>query len=536
MRYKFIDVPSSLNVFWLGLAVISVGQGNLSAQNSSLQKVMEITFEKSPSVKISKLQVDYQAGRVTQFQGQFNPTLDIGINKSLDKIPNNIAIREGYLGYKPEQSYEADLFDYSIAVSKRFQTGTLIRPSIQLNNNGRDALFDNLVNAGVGEFITSRSNVFIDVTQPLLQGFGKKYYGANLEIEQLNLSAAELEYTYNVSNQAYLVLLNYLNVVSAKRDLDIQKSIEKNFVDFAEQLKMLSDKDVIPRSELTFINANVTSQGAVVKRSESEYIRAKNRLVESMGLPYSEQSKLDLENLDFGLDSLLEEIPDAYLSAWLEKSKTSRGDYLASQKRIASRSRDIEFAEQQNQPRLDFSLGMGYHGIYESNTADQYYAPIYSNIPGVSYRAGLVFSWPMGQKSTKGYLASSLAQKQTNEEYLRSLGLNIEQQLATSYTNIINYNTAVKQSTQSVAFNLQARQNEYIKLQLGTSTVVNLVQVQNNYAFAQTSLNRYLLALNSAVIQFRYESGSLVSFSEDNKIIIDVEEIFTLPKISAQNE
>lgn len=505
-------------------------------QISSLNQILDLTFEKSPNVKISKLSVDYQRGRVTSSQGQFNPILNAGINKSFDRIPNNIAIREGYLGYRPNQFYDADLFDYNVSVSKRFQTGTVIRPSIELNNFGKDALFDNLANAGFGEFITSRSDVFFDVTQPLLQGRGKKFYGSTIEIEQLNLSAAEMDYVFDVSNQIYLVVLNYLNVVSAKRDLEIQKSIEKNFQDFAEQFRLLSEKDVIPKAELTFINANVTSQAAVVKRSETDYNRAKNRLVESMGLLNSEKGNVEFDELKFGVDSLMEEIDDAYLANWLEKAKTTRGDYLASQKRVASKSRDIEFAQQQNQPRLDLTMGMGYHGIYETTSAAQFYAPIYSNIPGVSYRAGLVFSWPMGQKSTKGYLESSLAQKQTNEENMRRLALNIEQQLSSSFTDIVNYSEAVKQSTRAVEYNFQARANEYIKLQLGSSTVVNLVQVQNNYAFAQTSLNRYLLALNSAIIQFRYESGNLVKFTEDKKIVVDIEEVFTLPKITAQNE
>ena len=80
-------------------------------------------------------------------------------------------------------------------------------------------------------------------------------------------------------------------------------------------------------------------------------------------------------------------------------------------------------------------------------------------------------------------------------------------------------------------FNLKARTNEYLKLQLGTSAVVNLVQVQNNYAISQTSLNRLQFALNSSVIRFRFESGNLIEISELNEVVVDVDELFSLPKI-----
>lgn len=520
--------------FQVVFAFMVLATWNTAAQG--VESVLDLTFKNSPNVKISRLSVTAQEGRVLRNQGQFNPVLNIALNNSSDLLPNNIARREGYLGLTPEESYYADLFNYEISVSKRFQTGTLLRPSIELNNFGQDALFDNLVNAGAGEFITARSNVFLDVTQPLLQGRGKKFYAADLEIEQLNLSAAEMDYVYDVSSQLYVVLLNYLSVVSSQRELEIQISIEKNFADFLDQLKQLADKDVIPKAELTFINANLTSQRAVVKRSRSDLIRSKAVLLESMGMTLADSSQIDFSDLSYLVDSITQEVPDNFLAQWLDKAKSTRGDYLATQKRLASRNRDIQFAEQQNQARLDFSLGVGYHGINESNKFDQYYSPIYSNIPGVSYRAGLVFQWPMGQQNTKGYLATAMAQKQITEESMRALELNIQQQLVSNYNDIVNYNEAVKQSAKSVDFNFTARRNEYLKLQLGTSTVVNLVQVQNNYAFSQTSLNRLLYALNAALVRFRFESGSLVSFNEDKDVVIDAENIFTLPEIKAQNE
>ncbi|MGB0403026.1 MAG: TolC family protein [Salibacteraceae bacterium] len=507
------------------------------AQNvSSVEYVLKTTFEKSPDVHISSLNIDFREGRVMQASGEFNPVLNFGINKSHNVRPALIDERNGWLGLTPNESFSTDLLEYELAVTKRFQSGTFIKTALGLVNFGRDALYDDLSSAGFGDYITNRGQVFVDVTQPLLQGRGKKYYGATIEIEELRLSQAQLTYAFQVSAQAYVVLLNYLNVVSAKKELDIQLSIEKNYAEFEEQLRMLAEKDVIPKAELTFIKANLSRQHATVANSKSAYAETKNRLLEAMGISSAEVGKYNFSSMSYGIDSLTNAIEDGYLSYWLEKASTTRGDYLAAQKSIAINNREIEFADQQNQARLDVTLGLGYNGIYESNSFEQYVAPFYSNIPGVSYRAGLVFQWPMGMKTTKGVYASALAEKQISEEEVKSLGLNIQQQLSSYYNDIIYYNEAVKQAQKSVEYNLKARTNEYLKLQLGTSTVVNLVQVQNNYALAQTTLNRLKLALNSAIIKFRFESGNLIQISEKNEIIVSVNELFTLPNTTASNE
>ena len=519
-------------VFSAFLMISSIMNQTASAQNiANLEVVLKTTFEKNPNVRISSLSIDFQQGRILQAQGQFNPSLNFGINKSFNLSPTTKAQREGLLGFSQNESFKSDLLDYELSLTKRFQTGTLIKSSLEFTNFGRNALYDDLSKAGLGQFMTNRGRLFFDVTQPLLQGRGKKFYSATLDVEKLRLNQAQLNYAFDVSSQTYLVILNYLSVVSARRELEIQISIETNYTEFEEQLRMLSEKDVIPKAELTFINANLARQHVTVLNSRSSYLSAKNRLLESMGLPSSDISQYDFESMQYGLDSLQEEIEDGYLAYWLEKASTTRRDYLAAQKNVSIKKREIEYAENKNQARLDFTAGVGYNGIYESNSFEQYVSSFYSNIPGLSYRAGLVFQWPMGMMSTKGAYASALAEKQTSEQTVKSIELNIQQQLSSQYNNIIYYNEAVKQGQLSVDFNLKARTNEYLKLQLGISAVVNLVQVQNNYAIAQTSLNRLQFALNSSVIRFRFESGNLIEISELNEVVVDVDELFSLPKI-----
>ena len=120
----------SISVYSLLFAFLRI-----SAQdNSAISNILTKTFENSPRVKISKIDVDYQRGVLLSSRGIFNPELNFGLNRSYDLYPENIARREGYPGYTNSNTYHTDLLDYYVSVSKRFQFGMLIEPSISLKS------------------------------------------------------------------------------------------------------------------------------------------------------------------------------------------------------------------------------------------------------------------------------------------------------------------------------------------------------------------------------------------------------------------
>ena len=78
-------------------------------------------------------------------------------------------------------------------------------------------------------------------------------------------------------------------------------------------------------------------------------------------------------------------------------------------------------------------------------------------------------------------------------------------------------------------FHKKALDNEYIKLKLGSSTVVNLIQVQRNYTLSQSSYNNYLKFLYQAIIKFRLQVGEIAKFTNSKEIEINPNQILTLP-------
>ncbi len=497
---------------------------------SALERVVTLAIEKNPRIRIADLDIQSQKGFAQQALGTFNPFLSFGLSQSSDLFPNTKAIREGlYVGTTPDPDFENFLLNYNLSVSKRFTNGLLLSPSLSLSNFGKDFNYQALDDAGLGKFITNRGSLYISATQPLLKGRGARYYRATLDVQRLNLNATQLSYINTSSLQILGVISAYLNYLSAWNALEIQKSVLENYKTFAIQLNELAEKDVIPKAELLFINANMTSQAALVAQAEGRYIAARNTMVELTGSGIDELDIASPVDTSFFVDNLVEPDSLTYVSFWMKKSLENRGDYLSAVKRIESNQVSLNFARNDNLPQLDLNVSVGYNGIYESNTFEQYFAPFYSNIPGMSYLAGVNFTLPLGRDATKGALKAAMANKETAEMFKTQIELNIKQNVSTTFNQILAFNKAVEESKQAVGYNKQSIDNEYTKLKLGTSTVVNLIQVQSAYAFSQSALNNYLYSLNLALVQHRHQTGTLITADENGKLSIDLTTVFDLP-------
>ena len=503
-----------------------------SAQDfQHLQWALQETFKSNPRIQISQKSVESQQGFLLQAENLFMPSLNFSLNSGRDRFPTSKFSREDLFGTGSTLLFtESNILSYRLYATQFFKTGLSITPEFRMSNFGKDDdffLYQTLLGEGLR---TSAGSFYVHATQPLLFGRGSKAAAATLNIQKLQLNAAELEYQNDVSQQAYIVLQNYLSYLGSLYSFDINSKVLGGLETYKSQLSELAEKDVIPKADLLYVNANYSQQSAFVNQSQNSVVRARNSLAESMGLGPDRYNELKTDQAGFFVESV--EIPDSatYVAYWVKKALKNRGGYQGLKKRLESGEVNLAMAERNNAPQLDLNLSVGYNGIMESAGADVYFTPFYSNIPGVSYNAGIVFSLPVGLKQARGQVRSALASKESLEQSVRQLELNIQQAVTSAYTEVVSYAEAVKQFKEAVASNAQALENEYIKLKLGTTTVVNLIQVQQNDANLRSNLNSYLGILNSSIIKFRYQTGTLVK-GEGTNWSIDPAEIFSMPPL-----
>lgn len=145
---------------------------------------------------------------------------------------------------------------------------------------------------------------------------------------------------------------------------------------------------------------------------------------------------------------------------------------------------------------------------------------------------GLVFNITPKFNLEKGQFIESLNVKKQQEGLKNELIRNVKLDVKNYFNQIIYYKNSVHFSKQAVDYNETAISNEYTKLKLGTSTVINVVQLQNNYATALKNYYNGLRNLYMAIAYFRFNTGTLIKIIDEKTFTVDTKLVFTLPIIN----
>jgi outer membrane protein TolC len=492
-----------------------------------LQQAVEVALERSPSVQASRQRLVAYEGYAQSARGIFNTSYSLFAEKSMSRTPSTIIFREGILG-APKVAYdEFRSFRYGLDASKLLSSGLVVSAGAGLTNYGKDDLYRRLLLAGRGELITNRATAYLNLSQPLLRGRGKSFQMAGVQMADFRLGAQAQQFYYDVSVEVLEVLLGYVDYVTALKNLEIQRQTEERFVSTVRDLDRLVELDALPRAETLFIRANTASQTNNRVYAENNLAYLRNALGARMGLGNGEISQLPMPTAAFPIEDI--SLPDtAYLSRWLDESLKARPDYQSLLQVIEANAVEVAFNRQRMQPRLDLHAGISYNGIHEGSGLSQYGASFATNVPGMNYSVGISMALAPAFDQEKGDLLASTAQLDAARHQAQALENGIHLNVKRYYDQLRYFQQVVVSARQAVGFNETALNNEYTKLKLGSSTVLNVVQIQNNYVLSLNALNRALQDLNTAFFLFKFHTGTLLE-RDGQSVWVDYDRLLSLP-------
>lgn len=496
----------------------------------TIQKVAELTLENNKSILSSVALKKVFAGELQTAISDFNIKINGEVNKTYDILPLTIDYRENLFGYSNGGNIEYDYLNYNIGLSKMFKSGTIINPEIEFFNYGKDTLYRLLKNNGYGNLITNRTNVRLNLYQPILRGIGFKYNTTNLRINQKKYQIAEEKYYYIVSENLLKSFIAYLEYIWAKKNMEIQKNIDNKYILLIKQIEILVEQDIIPASDLNYIRANYLQSKINYQNAKNILICSKENLLNKIGLDINKQNELDDPPGEFYISEveLLYDESDILKKAY-NYSLLNRNDYKASNLLLSIENDKVDLYKKDLLPKVDVKFSIGYNGIFESSGLEQLYKPYYENIPGINYGIGLVYVFDVKNDYNKGKYLSAKGSLENQQLLTNLLEEEIKFNLSKYLKNIINYSEITNINKSTIKYYEDALENESIKLKLGTSTVINYVQIQTNYYKSLEQLNNTLLDLNTSLLYFRFYSSTLYKLNESKMINIDYQSLFSLP-------
>ncbi len=365
-----------------------------------LADAVYLALQNNRDLKIAYLQRIISKKELAKIESQFfNPTftpelaLNFNNNQNGDNSSNNINASLG------------------ANINLKIPTGGAISLGWQGQNNlSRNRSFDTS-----SETNTWGQNITLNVSQPLLRGFGTELNTLDIKIARLTEKSNVLELKNTISQTITNTILSYRNLLLAQERLKIEQlSFDTSQKDL-ERLQALFDFGRIPRNELVERQANIARQKLGLVDTQRNVEQAISALIQIIDLPVSRKliaieiptPPTSLNLIDF--------------TQMLELALTNNTSYLFAINSVETAKFAIR--EARNQQQLDLSLNFGYGLNSTSNTQNS------GNLT-----SSLTLSREFGSQDNA--VEKSNIKLETANYSLEQTKRNLEEQLKTNVRNV----------------------------------------------------------------------------------------------------
>lgn len=502
---------------WLGLAAVawclwataSEARGPVDPDSPeaslTLLTTVELMLRHDPNIGLVEAQEALAAGSLLSRRGLFDPSLEASTNRSRDQSPQLTG-----------PSSDTSSLDGSLGYSQLLRSGQTLSSAIDLEQtDDRPAL--------------NTATVSFTFRQPLLRGRGKKVVTAEETAAELELEASRLDLEHRIAERILAVVSQYWEVKAAALDLDILLETEASSRELLETTRRLIAADLTPAAEIVQLEADLVSREENRIAGEQALFQARQDLGRSIGLDAVAIRALPLPGDPFPRVDPLEAPEPAQLDGILARARDQRADLKAAEKRVeASKVRRVA-AENALEHQLDLVLTPSYSGLAEGAGTGDFFRPLYEEVPGLSASFGLRWSWPVFRREARGAIIQA-------DAVVRQSALGAELTAKDIDASVPSALEAVRRSAQrlvkiseSIGFFERTLENEIKKLRGGSSTLVDVITQRDRLTAAQQRRVSAELSLARALLDLRFQTGSLLGPGESVERSVEPERLTSLP-------
>jgi outer membrane protein TolC len=482
----------SAAVLCLGLVALSAGskaQGPASPAGLSLAEAVELALRHDPNLRLQEARLRSARGVLLSSRGTFDPVVGTG----LSEVTTNDPVTE-------QSSKQQSLTGTSFDLKKRFRTGFSLEPGLDLLRT--DTSGPGAVNVGT---------LSLTLRQPLLRGRGRTALAAPEMSAERQVAAGELDLRQVTAERVLVVATQYWLTRAAALNLGILRETEDRARELLETTRKLIEADVTPAAELVQVEANLAAKEAARIGGERDLFEARQGLGREIGLDRQAIAALPLPSDGFpdlpsaAAPGAIEE--DRFVTAALER----RADLLAARERRSAAEILRRAGDNAIKPQLDLVVTPSYTGLVEGNEPGSFFSPLYRNVPGASAEFGITLSWPTANSLARGQLAQLEATREQSALLEDLVARQVSADVPVALDAVARHAQQLERATEAVRLFERTVVNEEKKLRAGTSTLIDLITQRDRLTSARQSEVSAQLSLAVALLQLRFETGTLVS-------------------------
>ncbi|MHC4509387.1 MAG: TolC family protein, partial [Planctomycetota bacterium] len=455
----------------------------------TLEQCRALTLENNLDLKVQLISPAIAAENVTQQEAQFEAAFfsNMGYGKTDTPVASTLDIA----GSKLDYSY-ADL-----GVRVPLQTGGTVTFDLVDNRTKTDSLFS-IFNPSYG------SDMSVSISQPLLRGAGNRANTYAIRIAEYERQISDARTKLEVIRAIAAVDRVYWRLYAARRELEVRKKqydLAQALLEQANRFVAAGDK---PQVEVVRTEAGVAQRLEAIIVSENnlrDRQRELKRTLHKAGLEMQTPTALvpatepDLVRYQFENERLVTTAVD------------NRMEMLELELQIAEDVATADYMHNQSLPLVTMDYTYNINGL--GATRDDSFDLLFDN-RFEDHRFGLQLVVPLGNGAGKSRLRQAfyqrrqrLASRDSRAETVELEVLNAIDQLEANWQRVL----ASRQRTilDGRLFEAEKRQFE---LGLGTST--DVLQVQTDFADAQSAEILALAEYQIALVDLAYATGTLL--------------------------
>lgn len=442
-------------------------------QPMPLGEVLQVAIRQNPSLELAAIDVDIADAAVMRASGiddwvlngdltlnRFHTTADVG-------------------GMSTSANY--DSLDVSGSISRSLSTGGSFSVSV---NSSHDTTPFSVTS---GQWTQS---ILANVTQPLLQGRGKRIARAAVRRSRVDLDAATLSRRSQAVSVLSDVINAYYELAYAKRSLEIQQASLELAVERLRITQASIKAGATAPSEATAVEQTIASREQGVANAELAVTTRSLALRRMVGL------EIGPGNIDLATAAPLSAAPASLdLKSLLDSAYANSPEIAVLAKRAEGATIDVEVADDGVMTRLDAALRAGPTGVAEGFGGAALDMVKFS---GYVVRGELTVEHTLGNRAARAGARSARSRVTQAKINIADAKLQVASAMATA---IAQANTAAKRIELSrhevdlAEKNIAAEQSRF---DLGRSTNFDIAQRQDELRQAQLGYARanvdYLLA------------------------------------------
>jgi outer membrane protein len=452
----------------------------------TLDEAVRLALENNPDIKVEAYAPIIAQANVLSAYGQFDPA--INFNRSYSRSFSYPPVPA------PLPPLLAELDSYSLTLNGSLPTGLIY--SIGGSADNERGPFNNYA----GDYLTFGG---VNLTQPLLRGFGLSANLVNIRVARANRSISKWQYRQTLIDTVTEVIVTYNQLLLARDNLRIARRYrelgETLLTESQQRLKAGSGA----KSDVITARAQVASREEGVLETENTVRSTDNQLRELIG----ERSFPKGRTL---LLVIVPPVPPVNVDPAqdYEQALNLRPDYQAALLGITINRANAAAASNSLLPQLNLVGSYGYNGLASTFAASR---QMVSDRNAPSSSIGINVSIPITNAVARGRARAARLTFEQSEAQLRDLEAQIAVAIANSASQIETAHLRVIADQTAYDLANQALVDEEKKLQAGNSSTLAVIQDQQILVGDENSLASARYAEHQAVALYDQQLGTTLS-------------------------